>query len=170
MASVDEASGAAGASSAPSYDPKARDPARVEAIRREGWPRNVKGRTSALGLLYDGAGKPVLRQPLRPLSGDRVYDTPDLKDEWRLREVATSWHIEGGVAAYMRKTTTMVMTLWLNIPTCGGYRRPDPNGCHENLPKVLPPGYTLHVRVEGEDGSYQLNTYRGTGEALKRSE
>jgi hypothetical protein len=152
------------------YDPKARDPDRVAAIRRIGWPRNTKGRTSARGLLYDGKGNPVLHQPLKPLSGERVYDTPDLKDEWRRREVATSWHIEGGVAAYMRGTGTKEMTLWLNIPACGGYRRPAPNGCHENLPKILPPGYKLHVRVEGEDGSYQLNTYSGTGEALKRSE
>jgi hypothetical protein len=152
------------------HDPKARDPDRVAAIRRIGWPRNSKGRTSARGLLYDGSGNPVLHQQLKPLRGENVYNTPDLKDEWRRREVATSWHVEGGVAAYMRGTGTKEMTLWLNIPACGGYRRPDPNGCHENLPKILPPGYKLHVRVEGEDGSYQLNTYRGTGEALKRSE
>lgn len=162
--------GAPAVSSPPKYNPKARDPEHVEAIRRFGWPRNARGRTSARGLVYDGSGKPLLHQPLKPLGGDRVYNTPDLKDEWRGRDMATSWHIEGGVAAYMRSTQTKVMTLWLNIPACGGYRRPDPKGCHENLPKILPPGYTLHVRVEGEDGSYQINTYPGSGEALNASE
>jgi hypothetical protein len=154
----------------PAYNPLARDPKRSEEIRRFGWPRNTTGRTSARGLLYDASGNPVLHKPLKALKGNRVYDTPDLKDEWRARDVATSWHIEGGVAAYMRATKTKSMALWLNLPPCGGrgdYDDADPKGCHANLPKILPKGYTLVVHMEYEDGRYRRRTFPGTGEALK---
>lgn len=158
------------AGGSPPHDPKARDPKRSEEIHRFGWPRNTRGRVSARGLLYDGSGNPVLHKPLKALKGDRVYDTPDLKDEWRTRDVATSWHIEGGVAAYMRSTETKSMSLWLNLPPCGGrgdYDDADPKGCHANLPKILPEGYTLVVHMEYEDGRYRRRVFPGTGEALK---
>ncbi|MCD0442140.1 hypothetical protein LO763_00680 [Glycomyces sp. A-F 0318] len=155
---------------ATAFNPRARSPERSAAIRRFGWPKRVDGKTSARGMLYDSSGKPVLGQPLKALKGDRVYTTPDLKDEWRTRGMATSWHIEGGAAAYMRNTQTKEMALWINLSACGnsgGFGDDDPNGCHVNLPKILPEGYTLHVHAELENGWSRQWTYRGTGEALK---
>lgn len=152
----------------PSFDHAARDNARSTALRGFGWPKNSKGRTSARGLLYDSEGNAALRQPLRALRKGKVYNAPELKEPWRSDpEMKTTWHIEGGAAAYMRKTQTRVMSLWLNVPACGGYDRPDPQGCAENLPKVLPRGYTLHVHVEEEHGGFRYTEYRGTGEALR---
>ncbi|WP_100444827.1 DddA-like double-stranded DNA deaminase toxin [Glycomyces xiaoerkulensis] len=155
------------ARAANTYDPTVHNSGHAEAIQRFGWSRNATGRIKARGLLYDDRGRPVLHRPLKALGGDKVYHAPDLQDRWRTREVATSWHIEGGVAAYMRRTRTPTMALWLNVPSCGGPGRPDANGCHENLPKVLPKGYTLHVHVHDERGNHWHNAYQGTGEALK---
>lgn len=159
-----------GRASGSGFDSRRRDPAKAAAVRRFGWPRRPDGKTSARGLLYDGSGKQVLHAPLRALKSGQVYNTPDLKPEWRRPEMKTSWHIEGGAAAYMRSTETKEMSLWLNLPACGDYgpfADPDPNGCDANLPKILPRGYTLRVHTEYEHGGARVKTYRGTGEALK---
>lgn len=152
------------------FDAAAFDPEHATAIRRFGWPKNQQGRTKARGVAYGPDGRSVLRQPLKALSGNKVYNTPDLKDAWRSRDIATSWHIEGGIAAHMRRTGTREVALWLNVPPCGGRGRPDPAGCDENLAKILPRGYTLHVHVVDERGNYTYLPYRGTGEALKTNE
>lgn len=154
--------------SPPRFDLRRRNDVGSSAIRRFGWPRNSKGRISARGVLLNSDGDAVLHQPLRAKRNGEVFDAPELKEPWRSdRAMKTSWHIEGGAAAYMRRTATRVMSLWLNVPPCGGLDRPDPKGCFENLPKIIPKGYTLYVHAELENGGYQRVIVKGTGEALK---
>jgi hypothetical protein len=117
--------------------------------------------------MYDMNGNRVLHNPLEALKGKKTYTALDLKEPWRSdRRMTTSWHIEGGVAAYMRRNKVKEMTLWLNIPPCGGLGNPDPMRCWGNLEKILPKGYVLHIRWEKEDGSYDYQKFDGTGEAL----
>ncbi|MEV3934422.1 DddA-like double-stranded DNA deaminase toxin [Glycomyces sp. NPDC049804] len=154
-------------SGASGFNPSQRNPHSGRAVRRFGGLGTPRAGSARAGL-FDSEGNEVLHQLLRAKRGGEVFDAPELKDPWRSdRAMKTTWHIEGGVAAYMRRTKTKVMALWLNVPPCEGLDRADPKGCYENLPKILPKGYTLYVHAELENGGYQRVIVKGTGEALR---
>ena len=140
-----------GTSGLPGFRIGERHPDAAAAVRRFGWPKGPNGRIKARGLMFNANGEAVLHRPLKALRKGTAYPAPDLKEPWRSDpDMKTSWHIEGGVAAYMRNTKTREMALYITLPPCGEQRRADPKGCEQNLRKVLPKGYTLHVHVEWE--------------------
>jgi hypothetical protein len=139
----------------------------VAAVRRLGWPRNAGGLVLARGLLLTSDGKQVTKAPLKAGRGP-ADDVNDLKEPWATDpEMRTRWHIEGHVAAFMRKHRMREAVLYLNLPPCGGQQPIDPKRCHENLPRILPQGSKLHVHAVRENGWSEVYLYEGTGEALK---
>lgn len=152
-----------------SFEPAALDQTIVERIRQIGWPLNRNGRVAARGLFFDHRGKEVLGRVLSALRPGQVFQAPDLKEPWRSnRKVTSSWHIEGGVAAYLREhVESKRAVLYLNVPPCG--KTPfDPARCHANLEKILPEGTTLTVFVVRKRGLPERITFEGTGEAVAR--
>ena len=151
----------------PGFHPRRLSPDADDRIRRMAkWPKGHDGKIKARGHLYDDNGVNVLDRTLQALPYGQTYDTPELKEPWRSdTEVTTTWHIEGGAAAYMRRTGMTSATLYLNAPTCGGEDR-DPKRCYQNVSKTLPEGSTLTVWSILEDGGKRRVTFRGTGEAI----
>lgn len=137
----------------------------VDAMREVGWPRNAEGRVSARGFLYDDTGANVYGRTLQARNDGDIFDTPDLREPWRSGNRTTTWHIEGGVASYMRNGGPTEATLYLNIPPCG--RDGDEARCHVNLPAILPRGSTLTVFVVRKNGRVDHHVYRGTGEGIR---
>lgn len=162
--------GSGGSSSAQpaQFNPEKRNERCVKALKRFGWPKNRHGKTKARALLYDAKGNGVLHRPLKPRRKGEPYPAPELREPWRSNpETTTTWHIEGGVAAYMRRTKTQVMVLYINEPICGGPSAPDPQRCYPNLAKILPAGSTLYVHIVEENGGYRKVKVLGTGEAIR---
>ncbi|MGH8876446.1 MAG: DddA-like double-stranded DNA deaminase toxin [Stackebrandtia sp.] len=148
------------------FEPKRLSTTAGDAIRKLGWPKDASGKLKARGHLYSDDGVNVMGRPLKALPYGRTYNTPDLKQPWRSdTDYTTTWHIEGGAAAWMRDTKTRSATLYLNAPTCGGDNR-DPKRCYENVAKTLPQGATLTVWSVLENGETRRVRFRGTGEAI----
>jgi len=140
----------------------------VADIRRLGWPKNRDDTVQARGRFFDADGTDGFDgRHLQALPGDQVHDAPELQEPWRNdRAITTSWHVEGEVAAYMRRTGTTDAVLYLNIPTCGNDNR-DPKRCFMNTEKILPVGSTLTVWSIHENGERRRVRFHGTGEAIR---
>ncbi|MEU5156517.1 DddA-like double-stranded DNA deaminase toxin [Glycomyces sp. NPDC021274] len=138
----------------------------IDAVRREGWPRNAQGRTSARGFLYTGDGRPVNAETFRPHRKGHAPPCGDLREPWRSDEhYTTTWHAERDAAAEMRRWKLSEAVLYLNVPTCGK-ESGDPYRCDVNLEKILPEKAVLFVWTVHEDGSRSRRRYIGTGEAI----
>lgn len=140
----------------------------VAEIRRLGWPKNPDGTVQARGRFFDADGTDVFDgRHLQALPGEQVHAAPELREPWSSdRAITTSWHVEGEVAAYMRRTGTTDAVLYLNIPTCGNDNR-DPKRCFVNTEKILPVGSTLTVWSIHENGERRRVRFHGTGEAIR---
>ncbi|GAA4910726.1 nucleic acid/nucleotide deaminase of polymorphic system toxin [Stackebrandtia albiflava] len=150
--------------------PNAADTRHVAAVRRIGWPKNAQGRTNARALVFDKNGEQV---------GDVWKATPDgeandprhYREPWRSDVRYTiRYHVEGQVAAMMRRTGITEAEVYLNIPPCGTRDDDWSYQCHDNIKKILPKGYTMTVWAvrerEAPTWSPQKYTYKGNGEAL----
>lgn len=138
----------------------------IDAVRREGWPRNAQGRTSARGFLYTGDGRQVNTETFRPRDMGRAPPCEDLREPWRSdEEYTTTWHAERDAAALVRRWGLSESVLYLNVPTCGK-ESGDPYRCDANLEKILPAGAVMYVWTVHEDGSRSRRRYMGTGEAI----
>jgi hypothetical protein len=110
----------------------------VEAVRREGWPRNAQGRTSARGNLYTGDGRQVNNEGFRPHRMGEAPPCEDLREPWRSDEhYTTTRHAERDAASLVRKWNLSESVLYLNVPTCGK-ESGDPHRCDANLVKIFP--------------------------------
>jgi hypothetical protein len=138
----------------------------IEAVRREGWPRNAEGRVSARGYLYTGDGHQVNTETFRPHRKGSSPPCEDLREPWRSDvHYTTTWHAERDAAAEMRRWKLSEAVLYLNVPTCGK-ESGDPYRCDANLEKILPPTAVMYVWTVHEDGSRSRRRYIGTGEAI----
>jgi hypothetical protein len=138
----------------------------VDAVRREGWPRNTEGRISARGFLYTGDGRQVNAEVFRPRRRGQAPPCEDLREPWRSDErYTTTWHAERDAAELIRQYRISNPVLYLNIPTCGK-QSADHLRCDANLEKILPAGTEMYVWTIHEDGSRSRRRYVGTGEAI----
>lgn len=139
-------------------------------IERIGWPKKPNGATDARGLLADATGRPLFRATLFAARDGPANDTSDLKEPWRSSDLTTRFHIEGNVAAHMRRNGIREAVLYLNTNVCGSRGAggwPDPRRCLANLADHLPVGTTLYTHVILENGSTRSRRFTGTGRALK---
>ena len=147
-----------------SFHPRRRNRAHEDDIRGLGWPKNAAGRTSARGRLYGTDGKRLVDAPWR---ADPEVRHDDLREPWASADDHVSrWHVEGQVAAWMRKTGTTEAVLYQNLPPCGRATR-DPGRCDMSIAPMLPEGSSLVVWTVPENGTPYSVRYRGTGEAVK---
>ncbi|GAA2301192.1 hypothetical protein GCM10009853_067000 [Glycomyces scopariae] len=138
-----------------------------DAIRREGWPRNSEGLTSARGILYTDGGHRVNSETFRPYRPGASPPCDDLREPWRPDErYTTTWHVERDAAAAIRKWGLTTAVLYLNLPPCGK-RSKDQRRCHENLASILPAGTTLYIWEIRENGAATRHVYSGDGKAIK---
>jgi len=139
----------------------------IDAIKREGWPKNADGRTSARGHLYDSEGRRIDAGTLKPHRKGQAPPCTDLKEPWRSDpDYTTTWHAERDAAKIMRDKGLTEAVLYLNMPACGRESR-DAKRCDANLEKVLPQGSTLWVWSLQENNGTLRQRYEGTGEAIK---
>jgi|GEM_PF-1181907 len=139
----------------------------IDAIKREGWPKNTDGRTSARGHLYDPDGNRIDAGTLKPHRKGAAPPCADLKEPWRSDpDYTTTWHAERDAAKVMRDNNLREAVLYLNIPTCGKEDE-DPQRCDANLGKIIPAGSTLWVWSINDNGTMKRRKYPGTGEAIE---
>nr|WP_255672065.1 DddA-like double-stranded DNA deaminase toxin [Glycomyces amatae] len=139
----------------------------VDQLRREGWPTNAEGKTSARGHLYDQQGRRVRETPYRAYKRGEAPVRSDLRAPWASDpELTSTWHAESDAAADIRSMGGGEHALYINIPPCGRSNR-DPKRCDANLEKILPTNTTLYVWEISENGSRTRYIYRGNGEAIK---
>jgi hypothetical protein len=117
----------------------------IDEVRREGWPRNAQGRTSARGYLYSSDGHKVNTESFRPHKAGQAPPCEDLREPWRSDgHYTTTWHAERDAAAQIRRWGLTEAVLYLNLPPCGR-KSQDRLRCHANLESILPGGTTLYV-------------------------
>jgi hypothetical protein len=149
------------------FEPKRMHPTAVGRIKREGWPSNAEGKTSARGVLYDSDGRQVREHPYRAYPKGGAPARPELREPWASDpQLTTTWHAEADMAADIRGMGPGDYALYLNVPPCGRSSKA-PDRCDANLEKILPNGTTLYVWEIGENGSMTRYIYRGNGEAIK---
>jgi hypothetical protein len=123
-------------------------------------------RKKTVGSAFDQDGQPLIGQDI--MSGGELEpgipptDTRLRRDgKWHRLESART-HVEGKVAAKMRKDGQQRVSVIVTRPPC-----PGPDGCRVRLRQVLPAGATLTVYVANPDGTARyFDTFLGTGEAV----
>lgn len=139
------------------------DPDKIDEIVPYVGRKLPSGKAEAFARQYDAAGLPL--GPVHtadddgPAAGGHGLKEPQKSSEKLLR------HVEGHAAARMRSDKIRTSSLYINIPPCQ-YEI----GCHANLKKILPKGYTLYVHQVNRRGGSRLWPYKGTGEALTDEE
>ncbi|MFC4336055.1 DddA-like double-stranded DNA deaminase toxin [Salininema proteolyticum] len=151
----------------PDFSPGAANSECVEKIRRIGYPKNDAGNTSARGILYAPDGTQIT-DTLKAGNKGPAADVSDLNEPWatEAERMTIRYHVEGHVAAYMRRQKISRAVLYLNLPSCGE-RTAEDWRCHPNLPKVLPKGTKVRIWIIADGKEPRYMDYNGTGEALK---
>ena len=140
------------------FHPRRRNRAHEDDIRGLGRPKNTVGRTSARGRRYGTDGKRLVDAPWR---ADPEVRHDDLREPWASADDHVSrWHVEGQVAAWMRKTGTTEAVLYQNLPPCGRSTR-DPGRCDMSIAPMLPEGSSLVVWTVPENGTPYSVRYQG---------
>jgi len=110
----------------------------------------------AKGKVYSPSGA-ALTGFIDPVPGE---GTPGLKPEYASMRFVN--HVEGGVAAWVRKNGIRDAVLYLNMGPC---RYPD--GCRRQIESALPPGWRLTVYAVDAKGGYERVKFTGTGRGIR---
>jgi hypothetical protein len=113
------------------------------------------GRDIAAGRLYEPSGR-----ALTPLMGPGDTGAGSNLVEPRA-SMRFATHVEANATARMRRDGIRHAVLYLNMRPCLG-----DDGCTENIPATLPPGFRLTVFQVRPTGGVRVWNFDGTGEGI----
>lgn len=153
------------------FNPKREHPDAVGKAKRDGWPKNARGNTSARAALYGKDGTQLGTETYRPRHREDPESYPELKDEFNDPGKSTTWHVEGEIAKDIRTSRQNECAVYINVPLCGAPNPQrefaEPNGCAENFRHVVPDGTVVYVYTVPENGTTRRRRVIGTGEGIK---
>jgi len=138
------------------FNPRKFDASKLAGLRRYSEAGTAEGR------LYGADGSPHSDRVLRARPPESSPFPPASVRERYRDATPNRGHIEGEVAATMRRERLRETTLYLNAEPCDNRGR----GCKENTHAFLPEGSVLNIWAVNDDGSRVFKRVNGTGEAI----